>query len=507
MRVTQKMRHESLVRSINLTYDRMANIDLRRRVTKASDDPSAAEQMIRVRTMLARNGQYQANVASASRWLTYSESALSSVSENMREIKDLALTAADDSNILDGMEETLTSLIDDQLRLANMEHGGHYLFAGSNGRLLPFVNEGNNVIYRGDDHELSTAISSGLSLRYNIPGGEIFGNQEASFLGTRDWDPTASWTTPLADLFDGTGVEMGRIRVTDGAGEFAVVDLRGSTSLADVRDRIESAMPSLSVNILDGDRLQITDTVNPGMNIHIEDVQGDLSAAALGTAGNGNGGSLLSRDLDPTMTDATPLTDLRGLNLPLGSIGISVDGADPPVAVDLSGALTVGDIRATLQTAVPELGVTVASTGNRLHFNSVGLVSITIVDLDGDTTASLNGLVGDSVPLRPFGALFDLREAVANGDRDRIRELLPEIEKLEDHLISARGAVGNRLSLAEDVLTTLETRNFNLTATLSDLGDADMTEAIIQYQSAESVYQASLLMASNIFELSLSNFL
>ena len=53
----------------------------------------------------------------------------------------------------------------------------------------------------------------------------------------------------------------------------------------------------------------------------------------------------------------------------------------------------------------------------------------------------------------------------------------------------------------------LETRNFNMTAALSEVGDADMTEALLQYQSAESVYQASLLMASNIFQLTLSNYL
>ncbi len=507
MRVTQKMWQSSLMRSINLSYDRMANIDMRRRVTKPSDDPSAAEQMIRIRSMLARNEQYQSNVASASRWLTYSETALAAAGEDIRQVKTLALTAADDTNSLEGMEETLDSLFDDMLRLANSEHGGRYLFGGSSGRLAPFIESGNQVIYRGDEQELSTAISSGLSLRYNIPGGDVFGSLESCFQATEDWNPEATWSTELDRLLDGNGLDMGRIKITDGAGDFAVVDLRGSTSLSDIRDRIETALPSLEVTIVDGERLQISDTANPGSTLTIEDIQGGLCAATLGIAGTGSGGSLLSRDLDPMLTDDTPLGELRGMTMPLGSIGVRVNNATELMEVDLSSAATVGDIRDLLHAAVPELNVTIAPTGNRLQIEGVGLASIEIADLEGDLTAGIIGLTGSDVPTRPFGVIIDFREAVINEDRDRIRELMPEIEKLEEHLLSARAAVGNRLNLAEDALTTLDTRNFNLTSTLSDIGDADMAEALIHYQSAESVYQASLLMASNIFQLSLSNFL
>lgn len=507
MRITQKMWHQSLLRSINNSYNQMSSIDMRRRVTKPSDDPSATEQMIRVRTMLSRNEQYQQNVASASRWLTYSETSLATASDNMREVKELALTAADDSNPLEGMLESLDAILEDQLRLANAEHGGRYLFAGSGGRQAPFELSGNQVIYRGDDTELTTAISSGLSLRYNIPGSEIFGTGEASFQGTTDWDPASTWTTSIDSLLDGNGIDLGRIKMTDGSGDFAVVDLRGAATLGEIRDRIETALPDLQVDIVDGERLQITDTADPGMGISVEDVQGGFTAASLGIAGNGIGGSLLSRDLDPILDDSTPLTELRGVTPPLASIGISVDGEDPPTEVDLSGATTVGDLRALIHAAVPEISVTVAGTGNRLRIESVGLVSIDIVGLEGDATVAVLGLEGGADPVRPFGAIIDFREAVANGDRDRIRELLPQIEKLEEHFITARSTVGNRLNLAEDALTNLDTRNFNLTSTLSELGDADMTEALIHYQSAESVYQASLMMASNIFQLSLSNFL
>jgi flagellin-like hook-associated protein FlgL len=186
-------------------------------------------------------------------------------------------------------------------------------------------------------------------------------------------------------------------------------------------------------------------------------------------------------------------------------VAVTVDGADP-VAVDLSGATTVGDLCALLE-AVPGLSVGLAAGGNRLTIGGDGLQSVEIADVEGDGTAGLLGLTGSAVPIRPFGALIDLKQAVAEGDRARVRALLPELEALESHFTTARATAGNRLSLAEDALTTLTARNFTMTATLSEIGDADMTAAIVQYQSAEAIYQASLVMAANIFQLTLSNYL
>lgn len=507
MRVTQKMRHTSILLNINRSFDRMSAIDMQRRITKPSDDPAGTEQMIRIRSMLSRNNQFQANVASASRWLTYSEGALATATDNMRSIKELALTAADDANSLEGMVETLDGIIETQLQAANTEQGGRYLFSGSAGHVLPFVRSGDQVLYHGDDAELSTAISSSLSLRYNLPGSRVFGEQEASYEGTTDWDPAASWTTASDDLFDGNGLDLGKVKLVDGGGDYAVVDLRGAANLGEIRDRIESALPNLSISLVDGERLQISDTVNPGGTITVSDVQGGITAATLGLDGTGAGGTLLSRDLDPMLNDSTPLDELRGLTPPLGSVGVQIGGGPELIEVDLSTALTVGDLRGALEAAAPELTVRTAASGNRLLFESEGLVSIAIVDLEDDSTAGVTGMAGEAVPLRPFGALLDLREALVEGDREAARALMPELEKLGEHFISMRAAVGSRLNLAEDAQLTLENRNFTLTQTLSEIGDADMTEAILQYQSAESIYQASLLMASNIYQMTLANYL
>ncbi|MBN2169792.1 MAG: flagellar hook-associated protein FlgL [Candidatus Krumholzibacteriota bacterium] len=507
MRVTQKMRVQSLLSTINRSYAQMASMDLRRRITKASDDPGGAEQMVRLRALLAHNEQYQQNVQSASRWLNYTDTALGSLSENLRDARELALSAADDSQGLEGVAESLDGIIQQMLLIANTEQGGRFLFAGSRNNLTPFELVGSDAIYRGDETALHADISSGLALRYNVTGAELFMPQEADFQSTRDWDPLATWNTALSELLDGTGVAPGMIRITDGGGTVAVVDLRGALTLGDMRDRIQAALPNLTVSLVDGERLQVTDTAHPGETLHIGDVQGGTMAQALGLAGAGAGGALLSRDLDPALTDATPLTDLRNVALPLGTIDVTIGNAPEPTPLDLSGAVTVGDLRTALNGAFPELDVAIAGSGNRLEIRSLGLVSFAISCPEGDDTARNLGLEGSAVPNRPFGVLLDLRDAVLDEDRARVASLLAELEAVEERFLSARASVGTRLNLAEDAANGLDARNYALTESLSDIGDTDMAEALLYYESAEAIYQASLSLASNIYTLSLANYL
>ena len=69
------------------------------------------------------------------------------------------------------------------------------------------------------------------------------------------------------------------------------------------------------------------------------------------------------------------------------------------------------------------------------------------------------------------------------------------------------GRVGSLLSLAEDSQYNLESRNLAMIETLSKLGDADLSETLMLYENAEASYQASLLLASNIYQLTLASFL
>ena len=123
-------------------------------------------------------------------------------------------------------------------------------------------------------------------------------------------------------------------------------------------------------------------------------------------------GSLSTRvqgdvDLDPALTDAPVIRDLRGVmqGKQLGTLEIDIPtGAPTTVQVDLSSADTVGDLRDAIESAIRQsdatafgaaawgAGVTLA--GDRLQFNLAAGVTLTFSDGPIGQTAQALGLDG-----------------------------------------------------------------------------------------------------------------
>lgn len=120
-------------------------------------------------------------------------------------------------------------------------------------------------------------------------------------------------------------------------------------------------------------------------NLSAQDAFGVLSEAVRGTA-----------DLDPRLTAATPIADLRGgAGVSLGVIEVS-DGTNSAV-VDLTGAVTVGDIKELLElpNVLPGrlMSVTISDTGLQIALDALGGGNLTIRNVGAGTTASELGIV------------------------------------------------------------------------------------------------------------------
>lgn len=106
------------------------------------------------------------------------------------------------------------------------------------------------------------------------------------------------------------------------------------------------------------------------------------------------------RDLDPSMTSATRLSELRGANgtgVRAGSIEIDVNGTI--TQVDLSDADSVGDVldalNATIQATDPGAVASIdAATGDRIAVTPSAGFNIVIRDSNSSTTAGDLGLAG-----------------------------------------------------------------------------------------------------------------
>lgn len=244
-------------------------------------------------------------------------------------------------------------------------------------------------------------------------------------------------STALETLNGFAGVQRGRVRLRDGNGQEATVDLRDAETIDDVVERINQAGTAVRAEVR-GEALVLTDST--GKTFGIDEVDGGRVAADLGfgagrTRGAGTiaGGDLVS--LSPAtllravndgrgvrrakaggdFTISTPSTeaftvDLSGLlnddtrierlnggsGVQTGRLRIT-NRAGQVTDVDLTGLKTIGEIRARINGS--GAGISVSVVGSRLLVSdSSGATSgtLSITDLDGGGAARGLGIAGSS---------------------------------------------------------------------------------------------------------------
>lgn len=122
--------------------------------------------------------------------------------------------------------------------------------------------------------------------------------------------------TTLASLLGGEGVRRGKIRITDGAGGSAVIDLSTAVTINDVLETINSTTGvavTASVDPTNGDRLKIVDNSGGAGQIVIENSFGSSTATDLGIQTNGSAGSVTGSVIN-YLSGATALSRLNDGN-------------------------------------------------------------------------------------------------------------------------------------------------------------------------------------------------
>jgi len=100
-----------------------------------------------------------------------------------------------------------------------------------------------------------------------------------------------------------------------------------------------------------------------------------------------------------------------------------------------------------------------------------------------------------------------LRDAVAAGDTTALTAASDGLGTAEDNLLVAQVELGGKLARAEAVRTSEDNR-YNLRQdSINQRTEANVTEAIVQFNQVNQAYQASLHVASMTMNLSLVDFL
>ncbi len=288
------------------------------RLTLPSDDPSAAAQAVNLNRLIQQKTQIQTNLNTNQSYLSATDTALGDVSNLLSNARSTALSVVgtvSDSSQRQTAAQVVASAIQQLTDIGNQSFDGRYLFAGSNAGSAPFQTQGSNVLYTGNDEQLSSLSDVSQLFATNVTGADAFGALSSAVSGGTNLTPNVAADTPLADLNGGQGVDKGSIVISDGV-HSSVVDLSSAVTVGDVANLIETHPPlgrTVRVDItLTG--LNVSLDAAGGGNLTIGEAGSSVTADQLGLLSPNHVGTgpIVGKPLNPQLTLTTQLSDLLG---------------------------------------------------------------------------------------------------------------------------------------------------------------------------------------------------
>jgi flagellin-like hook-associated protein FlgL len=321
---------------------------------------------------------------------------------------------------------------------------------------------------------------------------EAFGAVSGRVKGNRDLDPTMTGATRLADLNGARNLGIGLGTVTANVGATEVqIDLTTAHTVQDVIDLLNAgiqavdAPATVAIDPLTDNRLQISGNT---VVINIFDEGGPATAADLGIDQSfAIGGPTAGSDVDPSLTELTPLAGLSGITVPMGTIRI--ENAGQTRDLDLSGATTVQDVMNAVEGLDLGVRVVIAESGDRLDFlNELSGASMSIGEVAASPVQTATELGVRSL---------DLTTRLADLNRGRGVQILPDAVDPVTGLPDPDRSTDFRITLASNV-------SFDVDLEGAETID-DVIAAILGAAAAEGVggadFQVDLVADGNGIQL------
>lgn len=138
-----------------------------------------------------------------------------------------------------------------------------------------------------------------------------------------------------------------------------------------------------------------------------------------------------------------------------------------------------------------------------------GVVTVEVGEgLTVTTSESGTNVFGPTAALDyAFNLLIQLRDNLRLNDGQAVRSAIANIDTALDRVGASNSTIGGRLGALSLIEDGLATRLVDQTETLSRLEDADMAQAMLDFQRHESIYQAALAAGARIIQPTLLDFL
>ncbi|MHC4934793.1 MAG: flagellar hook-associated protein FlgL [Planctomycetota bacterium] len=332
-------------------------------------------------------------------------------------------------------------------------------------------------------------------------------------LGGDDLDPIIGPLTRLSLLRNGLGIDAGGFTIQNGS-MTAAVDLTGVETVEGLINAVNTAGIGVRARIGDsGEGIELT-SILAGAELRV--IEGSTTSAA-------------------QLGFIVPTADLTLDSLHGGTGVPTVTGEDLEItaedgttfAVDIDGAVTLGDVVALINEHPGNTGAVLAEVvpGQdriRLRDQSGGTGALSVSALNESFAISGLRLDGEAVDgiieggeLSPAGvrtrSAFDgfmtLSQGLLASDTGTIHTALRFLDSAHDRVLQSRAEVGSRLRRLEVSDRRNQLQSFETESLLSQEADTDIASAIVELNRQQTAYQAALRTSAQLLQQSILDFL
>ena len=280
MRITNSMTIANTLWNINKAENRLAKANeansSQKKIQSASDDPVVAARSITYSSYVSQTSQYQDNNKAANSWQKTTDTALSSLNDEIKSLQDLTTEASSDTCSDDdraSIKTKVETLREQIITTMNTDHSGRYVFGGYSTSEEPYTSEtttiGNNVSFKGKSLSLGGVVSTDIS----------------------DDDIKTYYNSNSTNVYDPITDAESTAKIASDTLATAVTTYGSTTALTDVATAAKKTSDTLAVAVANyGDGTTVTDaaakaktTYDTAQNVATADPT-NTTKAALATA-------------------------------------------------------------------------------------------------------------------------------------------------------------------------------------------------------------------------------
>ncbi len=181
MRITEVMRYQSLLQDVAQAQERamkaQQQVSSGKRISKPSEDPVAASDILRLNSENNEGEQYSRNLTFAKSKLQATDGILDNIQQIVERVRNLGQLGFGNSQLGPGYVTEITALRDQLVTAANTTYAGRYIFGGTVTTTAPYVkNPDSTVTYNGNDQDMPLEINRGLTVQTQVSGDLFSGS-------------------------------------------------------------------------------------------------------------------------------------------------------------------------------------------------------------------------------------------------------------------------------------------------------------------------------------------